>query len=182
MLKTSTLMILGTLAFVGCASPQSTARDADEAQHEANEKTAYANEDVKIKADATQKRANEENAENAREGAQKSAEAQGDANKKSAEAGASLAKARIEARNDNETKLAGLDKQFAELKPKLVKKLSTSESTNVVNDLTAKSEAVRRSIADLAFATADSLEPVKSTIAQRLSSFDQAISDAKKRV
>jgi len=43
-----------------------------------------------------------------------------------------------------------------------------ADAATVVNDLTAKSEAVRKSIGDLAYTTADSLEPVKSTIAQRL--------------
>jgi hypothetical protein len=42
--------------------------------------------------------------------------------------------------------------------------------------------AVRRSIDALATVTADSLEPVKSTIAQRLSDYDNAINEAKKGV
>lgn len=182
MFKVTTLMILGTLVLGGCSTPQSKAKEADEAQHDADQKSAYANEDAKLKADAIQRKADEENAQNAREAARKGEEAQGGADKKSAEAAAYLAKARVEARDDSEKKLADLEKAFAELKPKLVRSLSKTDSTTVVNDLTAKSEAVRKSIGDLAVATADSLEPVKSTIAQRLSDFDQAISAAKKRV
>jgi hypothetical protein len=48
MLKTSTFMILGALVLAGCATPQSRARDADEARHEANEKAAQAIEDSKL--------------------------------------------------------------------------------------------------------------------------------------
>ena len=47
MTRRLTLVILGTLVLGGCASPQSKAREADEAQHEANEKAAYASEDTK---------------------------------------------------------------------------------------------------------------------------------------
>lgn len=182
MSKISTLMILGTLVLAGCSSPQSTAKDADQAQHDADRKSAEAGEEQKLKGDAVQQRANEENAANARDGAKKSDEAQGEANKKSAEAAASLGKARVEARDDSEKKLANLEKEFAELKPKLVKKLSKADSTTAVNDLTARSEAVRKSIADLGTATADSLEPVKSTVAQRLTDFENALNEAKKRI
>jgi hypothetical protein len=182
MLKTSTFLILGALAMGGCSSPQSKAKDADAAQHDANEEKAYASEEVRIKADEVQRKADEENAANAREGTKKSDEAQGDANKKWAEASASLAKARLEARNDNEKKLAVLEKEFTDLKPKLERKLSKAGSATIVNNLTAKSQAVRQSIDALATATADSLEPVKSTIAQRLTDFDNAIVEAKKGV
>ncbi len=182
MLKTSTFLILGALAFVGCSSPQSKAKDADAAQHDANEEKAYANEEVKTKADAVQQRADEENAENAREGARKSDEAQGEANVKRAEASASLAKARLDAKSENDKKLALLDKEAADLKPKLERKLSKAGSATIVNDLAAKSQAVRQSIDALATATADSLEPVKSTIAQRIADFSTAISEAKKNI
>lgn len=182
MLKASTLMILGTLVLGGCSSPQSKAKDADEAQHDANEKAASASEDNKLEADKVQQKADQEKADNARDAAKKGDEAQGDANKKSEEANAALVKGRLDARDESEGKLTALEKTFAELKPKLVKKLSKADSTTVLNDLTAKSEAVRKSIADLATASADSLEPVKSTIAQRLADFDAALNEAKKRV
>lgn len=182
MLKKSTCLVLGALFLGGCSSPQSKAKDADAAQHDADEKSAQAREDGKIKSDAVEAKADKDHAANERDVARKGAEAQNEADGKAAEATASLAKARIEARNDNEQKLAGLEKQFAELKPKLVRKLSKADSTTVVNDLVAKSDAVRRSIRDLDSATADSLEPVKSTIAQRLIDFNQAIDEAKKRV
>ena len=182
MLKTTTLMILGAFVLAGCSSPQSKAKDADEAQHEANEKAAEAGEEQKLKADEVQRKADEENAQNARDGAKKVDEAQGDANKKSAEAAATLAQARLDARDESEKKLAALEKEFAELKPNLVRKLSKADSTTIVNDLTARAEAVRKSIGDLASASADSLEPVKSTVAQRLTDYSQAINDAKKRL
>lgn len=50
MWNTSTFIVLGVFA-AGCATPQSKARDADEAQHDANQKAAYADEDTKAKAD-----------------------------------------------------------------------------------------------------------------------------------
>ncbi len=180
MWKTSTLLILGSF-FAGCASPQSKARDADEAQHDANQKAAYAAEDTKAKSDEIQQKANDDTARNNREGAQKGREAQSGADAKSVEASSSLANARVEARDDSEKKLTGLEKTFAELKPKLVKKLSKADYTAVVAELTDKSDAVRRSIVDLDAATADSLEPVKSTITRRLGEFQRALEDATKR-
>jgi len=97
-----------------------------------------------------------------------------------AEANASLTKARIEARDENDKKLAALDKQAADIKPKLVRKLSQAGSTTIVNDLTAKSLAVRTSIDSLSTATADSLDAVKSTIKARLDAYEDAIDEAKK--
>lgn len=182
MLKTSTFMFLGAAFLAGCSSPQSSAKDAEDAQHEANEKRATAGEDNKLDADAIQHKADADKAKAANENASDSNAAQAEANRKSAEAAASLASARVAARDDSEHKLAELEKTFAELKPKLVKKLSKKDSTTLVDDLTARSEAVRKSIADLASATADSLEPIKSTVAQRLIDFDTALNDAKKRV
>ncbi len=181
-MKTNMLLILGALVMGACSSPQSMAKDADEAQHDADEKKAYANEEMRIKGDETQRKADAENADSARVGANKSDAAQGEANKAQAEANASLAKARTEARIENEKKLAILDKQVVDLKPRLVRKFSQAVSTTMVNDLAAKSEAVRKSIEALATATADSLEPVKSTIAQRLTAYDDAINEAKKGV
>ena len=175
------LIVLGVAA-AGCATPQSKARDADQAQHDANQKAAYADEDTKAKADQIQHKANEDNARNAREGAQIGQDAPSSADAKSMDASASLANARVEARDDSEKKLAGLEKTFAELKPMLVRKLSKLDSTAIVADLTDKSNAVRRSIVDLDTATADSLEPVKSSIVRRLDEFQRALEDAKKRV
>ena len=182
MLKINAAMLLGSLVLAACSSPQSKAEEADEAQHEANEKAARAAEETKLEADAIQKKADEESAQNSREGARKGQEAQSDANKKWAEASESLANARISARDDSERKLTGLEKEFAEIKPKLVKRLSKADYTTVVKDLTEKSDAVRTSIGDLASATADSLEPIKSTVTQRLADFGQAINEAKKRI
>jgi len=182
MMKTNMLLILSALAIGACSSPQSMARDADEAQHDANEKKAYANEEVRMKTAATQENADAENRESNRVGTMKSDAAQGDANKARAEAGASLSEARIEARDENDKKLAILDKQFADLKPKLVRKFSEAGSAMMVKDLAAKSAAVRQSIDALATATADSLEPLKGTIAQRLTDYDDAINEAKKGV
>lgn len=181
MWKTSMLVVLGTLVAGGCASPQSKARDADEAQHDANQKAAYAAEDTKAKADVIQQKANDDNAQNARDGARKGQEAQKDADTKSVEAFAFLSKARVEARDDSEKKLAGLEKTFSDLKPKLVRKLSRVEYATVLTELTEKSDAVRKSIADLDAATANSIEPVKSTIARRLDDFERALDDARKR-
>jgi len=90
--------------------------------------------------------------------------------------------ARFAARDDGERKLAGFEKEIAEIKPKLVRKLSESDSASIVRDLTTKSDAVRRSIGDLSYTTADSLEPVKSTMARRLEDLDRAINEAKKRI
>lgn len=182
MLKISAALLLGTLVLGACSSPQSKAEEADEAQHEANEKAARASEEAKIKSDAIQQKADEDSARNTREGERKGQEAQGDANKKRAEATESLANARLAARDDSERKLTGLEKEFADLKPKLVRRLSKTDYTTVVKDLTEKSDSVRTSIGDLASATADSLEPIKSTVTQRLADFGQAIEDAKKRI
>jgi len=180
--KTSTFLILGAIAMGACSSPQSMAKDADAAQHDADEKKAYASEEVRLKGDETQRKADAENAESARVGAQKSDAAQGEANKAWADANASLVKARTEAKDENEKKLAILDKQSLDLRPKLVRKLSQSGSAAIVNDLTAKSEAVRKSIDALGSATADTLEPVKNTIAQRLKDYDNALNEAKKNI
>ncbi len=182
MLKISVILTLSTLVLTACASPQSTAKDAENAQHEANEKVAMAGEQNKQKDEEAQSKAQNEKAENNRENVKNSNEAQNAANLKAAEAQTSLANARVEARNENEGKLASLEKTFAELKPQLVRKLSKTDSNAVVAALTSKSEAVRKSIGDLASASSDSLEPIKSTIAQRLIDFDQALNDAKKRI
>ena len=48
MLRISAAMLLGTLVLGACSSPQSKAEEADEAQHEANEKAARASEEAKI--------------------------------------------------------------------------------------------------------------------------------------
>ncbi|HRI70116.1 MAG TPA: hypothetical protein PK156_38060 [Polyangium sp.] len=182
MMKTSLILVLGAIAMGACSSPQSTARDAEDAQHDANETKAYANEEVRMKNAETQRNADAENRESSRVGEMKSDAAQGDANKAWAEAGASLSKARMEARDESEKKLAILDKQFADLKPKLVRKFSEAGAATMVKDLTARSTAVRQSIDALANATADSLEPVKSTIAQCLTDYDRAINEAKNKV
>ncbi len=182
MMKTNMLLILGALVIGACSSPQSTAKDAAEAQAEADEKKAVADDEVRVKGDETQRKADAENAESARVGANKSDAAQGDANKVHAEANASLSKARLEARDDNDKKLAILDKQVVDLKPKLVRKFSQAVSTSMVNDLATKSAAVRKSIEALATATADNLDLLKGTVTQRLADYDHAIIDAKKGV
>lgn len=181
MWKTSTLMILGTLVAVGCATPQSKARDADEAQHDANQKAAYATEDAKAKSDAIQQKATDDKAQSDREGVKKGQEAQSEADAKSVEAFAALSKARVEARDDSEKKLTGLEKTFSELKPKLVKKLSQPDYTTLVAQLTEKADAVRKSIADMDKATSDSLEAAKVTVTRRLGDYERALEDAKKR-
>ena len=182
MLKTTTLTLAFALALAGCSTPQSKAKDADDAQHEANQQASQADEEAKLKGDAIRDEAAAENAQNARDATKKGAQAQNNSNQKATEASDSLARARIEARDESEKKLTGLEQQFAEVKPKLVKKLSKTDATNIVNELTAKSDAVRSSIGDLTVATADSLEPVKSTIKQRLEDFDKALNEAKKRL
>jgi hypothetical protein len=182
MLKSIIVVTLGAVVLGGCSSPQSKAREADEAQHDAKKTAAYADEDAKVKADAIQKRSDDENARNARDAAKKGDEARGNADRKAAEATESLAEARFTAREDAEKKLAGLDKEVADLKPKLVRWLFEADSASIIRDLTAKSDAVRRSIGDLSYTTADSLEPVKSTIARRLDDLDRAINEAKKRI
>ncbi len=182
MIKSSLLLILGAFAIGACSSPQSTAKDAHDAQHEANETKAYANEEVRLKNVETRRNAEAENYESFRVGASKSEAAQADANQAWVKAKDSLSEARIEARDENEEKLAILDKHVADLKPSLVQKFSPEVSTKMVNDLAAKSAAVRQSINALRDATADSLEAVKSTIAQRLTDYDRAINEAKKGV
>ncbi len=181
MWRTKILVVFGTLVAGGCATPQSKARDADEAQQDANQKAAYAREDTKAKGDVIRQKARDDTAQNDRDGARKGQEAQSDADAKSVDAFASLSKARVDARDDSEKKLAGLEKTFSDLKPKLVKKLSRIEYATVVTELTERSDAVRKSIADLAAATASSIEPVKSTIARQLGDFERALDDAGKR-
>ena len=178
--KTSMFLILGAIAMAACSSPQSMAKDADAAQHDANEKKAYASEEARLEGEEAQRKADAEKAESAREGAQKGDAAQGDANKARAEAQTSLVKARAEAKEENEKKLTALDKQSADLKPKLVRKFSQAGSATLVNDLTARSEAARKSIDALGTATADTLEPVKNTVSQRLNDYENALNEAKK--
>lgn len=182
MLKSIIYVALGAVVLGGCSSPQSKAREADEARHDANKTAANADEEAKVKADAIQQRSDDEIARNARDAAIRSEDAQGNADRKASEATESLAEARFAARNDGEKKLAGLEKDIAELKPKLVRMLSETDSTTIVRGLTAKSDAVRRSLGDLSYTTVDSLEPVKSTLAQRLEDLDRAIHEAKKRI
>jgi hypothetical protein len=63
-----------------------------------------------------------------------------------------------------------------------VRKYSQAGSTTIVNGLSERSDAVRKSIDSLQNTTADSIEPVKSTIAQRLTDYENALKEAKKGV
>jgi colicin import membrane protein len=177
MLKISTLLSIGALLVVaGCgSSPQEKAKAADDAQKQANDVAANADDDGKAKAAAAQHQADQENA-------QKTAGAQSNADQKAAEANAALVKARADTVSASESALAALEAQVTDLKPKLVKKLARKDYDAEVKNLTELSEGVRKSIGDIATATADSLEAIKGTIAFRQKGYEQAINDAKKRL
>ena len=181
MSKTITVALVGSLFFAGCASPQEQAKSAEDAQKSANDQAANSGDATKEKTDAVQGQADQQKAQVAAEEAAKVAAAQKDADAKAAAAAQSLAAGKNEAKTANEANLTNLEGQFAAVKPKLVKKLSKAESEKVIKDLTAKADAVRKSIADLDTATADSLEPVKATIKQRLTDYQTALDEAKKR-
>jgi hypothetical protein len=182
MWKIRALLAGAVLAVAACNSPEDKMKEAEAARQEADKKVAEATAETNRKAAEVQKNAADDTARIALEGAKKIDAADSAANKKVVEASDALVKARAEVRDATAKKLESLDKDVIDLRAKLDKKLSKVESDKVMQDLKARSEAVRKNTAaDLESSTAGTFDLVKKTIEVRIADFEKAIADARKR-
>ena len=183
MLNVRAILIGAAVTLAACNSPEDKMKEAETARIEADKKVAEVAADTSKKAAEINQKAADETARLAAAGGKKVDAIDDAANKKVAEATDVLVKARADLREATAKKLDGLDKEVVELRAKLEKKTSKAEANKVIDDLKARSEAVRKSnVADLEAATAATFEVVKRAIEARIADLDKAIADVKKRV
>ncbi len=177
-----TLFVLAAVALVGCESPQEKATDADQARRAADQKEAQITQTAEQRANEVQQKANDDIARVAREAEKKVGETEMGADRKDNEATQALLQAREQARSDSARKIDGLDHDVAELRPRLEKTLAPDAASSVVQDLQARSAALRRTILGLDQCSAADLESVKRSIHDGFTDLEQALAAAKKRV
>jgi hypothetical protein len=178
-LRTTTLALFGA-TLLACTSPEERARKSEEVKRDADRKAAEISNDTQRKLDEAQRKADEEKDRITRDGQKKMDDVRQAADKTTRDNDETITKSRIDLRDSSNRKLDDLDKRFVDIDGKLRSKLSNADYDRVMNDLRAKKDAAKKSIADLENTT--DFDGAKRTIDQRLDDYDKAIDDAKKRL
>lgn len=171
-----------TVCLGACNDPSEKNRQAEEARVSAEAKARAATEEAEKKAANLQAMSDTEAARIREKGAEKANEAKAEAQGAAVDAQASLQKAKVAAKEKSLGKLASLEKDLADVRAKVDKKLPKPEAAKVTQELTTKTADVRKRIGDLDNTTSTELEAAKDAVKNSLDALEAAIDNAKTRV
>ena len=168
--------LLALAAVSGCdKSADKKAEEVAEAQRLANQRSVEAQDEANRKSDKAQAQANDTILKEQNKAAQKAEDLNKDLDAK-----------REDLRKNLEKDIAKVDKRVIDLKTKV----STSKTTKTpkpeleaaIKDVQGQSDALKKSLSNVAATTADSFEATKSNLESQVTALSKSIDDLEKKV